>query len=167
MRAESDLGGDIPWLEAPDPAIRATRLTTPGTCGAFMDRDMTWKTQTAAFLLGLAVLNPLCCCLADVFGSPHGPPMDVGAGCCQTEAPAHCPEDTPAQEPPCECEESVTQHKEAWPQERLLDELAAVLPRVLGELSFARSPGPLAGDLAACRHPGSPPVWQLHCVRLL
>ena len=128
---------------------------------------MDWKTQTASFLLGLAVLNPLCCCLGDVVGSATDMPASAGGRCCDTEVPAHCSEGAPAQESPCDCEEQVTQHKEAWPQERLLEELAVSARFVLREFSFPTNPGRLAGNLAANRHPAAPPVWQLHGVRLL
>lgn len=58
--------------------------------------------QVAAILLVLAVLNPLCCCLASVGDQTVETPMKADHSCCTTQS--NSPESTDEQPDPSNCE---------------------------------------------------------------
>jgi len=73
-------------------------------------------------LLGLSLLNPLCCCLGDALSTIPASTVTSKDSCCEGGTSIPDSENIPNQECPCECEEVVNQHKEIWFQERLLKE---------------------------------------------
>jgi len=118
----------------------------------------------ASLLLGLAVVNPLCCCLAEVLDAALADQPSLKS-CCDMPPASDYPEPTPAQEPPCECAEQVTLHKEAWPEDRLFAESMPQSSLVASDLPAWIDR--FAGRPLAPRYLGTPPLWQLHCIRLL
>ena len=118
-------------------------------------------------LLGLSLLNPLCCCLGDALSAMPASPVTSKDSCCEESSSIPGSENTPNQECPCECEEVVNQHKEIWFQERLLDEpnySSFILPE---EFSSLVCDSRFVEGISNLNNATDPPVWQLFRVCLL
>ena len=118
-------------------------------------------------LLGLSLLNPLCCCLGDALSTIPASPVTSKDSCCEGGTSIPDSENIPNQECPCECEGVVNQHKEIWLQERLLDEpnySFFILPE---KFSTLVSNSRFVEGIFNLTNAADLPVWQLHRVCLL
>ncbi len=118
-------------------------------------------------LLGLSMLNPLCCCLGDALSSRPASPVTTKNSCCEEDASIPDSANLPNEECPCECEEVVTQHKEIWLQERLLEEPNYSSFILLEKLSPLVTNSRLVERIDNLNNTTALPVWQLHGVYLM
>lgn len=125
------------------------------------------SSQLSLLLLGLSLLNPLCCCLGDALGARPSSPVTTKNSCCEGDASIPDSANLPNEECPCECEEVVTQHKEIWFQERLLEEPNYSSFILLEKFSSLVCNSRFVEVISNLNNPTDLPVWQLFRVCLL
>ena len=125
------------------------------------------RSHLSLLLLGLSMLNPLCCCLGDALSARPASPVTTKNSCCEGDASIPDSENVPNEECPCECEEVVTQHKEIWFQERLLVEPNYSSFILLEKFSTLVSNYRLVERIDNLNNTTALPVWQLHGVYLM
>ena len=119
------------------------------------------RSHLSLLLLGLSMLNPLCCCLGDALSAIPASPVTSKDSCCEGGNSIPDSENIPNQECPCECEEFLNQHKEIWLQERLLDEpnySSFILPEKFSSLVCNSR---FVEGISNLNNATDPPVWQL------
>ena len=125
------------------------------------------RSHLPLLLLGLSLLNPLCCCLGVAFSAIPASPVTSKDSCCEGGTSIPDSENIPNQDCPCECEEFVNQHKEIWLQERLLDEPNYIFFILPEKFSTLVSNSRFVEGIFNLNNAADLPVWQLHRVCLL